>query len=102
MACSMLIPICVSAASTSDDIAPAISLTENASKHFNKMRSKHNEDLCLGIGVKQGGYSGMSYTMDFYSKENARPDDSTIEYNGFKIGQPSYFHSLSQVSLDYL
>ncbi|PRQ44282.1 putative FeS cluster biogenesis [Rosa chinensis] len=49
------------AASTSDDIAPAISLTENSSKHFNKMRSKHNEDLCLEIGVKQGGYGHVVY-----------------------------------------
>ncbi|KAM5552142.1 hypothetical protein ABKV19_026815 [Rosa sericea] len=32
----------------------------------------------------QGGCSGMS--MDSESKENARPDVSIIEYNGFEIG----------------
>ncbi|CAA6655851.1 unnamed protein product [Spirodela intermedia] len=42
-------------------------------------------NLCLRIGVKQGGCSGMSYTMDFESRANARPDDSIIEYNGFVI-----------------
>lgn len=50
------------------------------------MRSERNEDLCLRIGVKQGGCSGMSYTMEFENQENARPDDSIIEYNGFVIG----------------
>ena len=51
------------------------------------MRSERNEDLCLRIGVRQGGCSGMSYTMEFESRANARPDDSIIEYNGFVIGK---------------
>nr|DAD40158.1 TPA_asm: hypothetical protein HUJ06_014481 [Nelumbo nucifera] len=75
----------VTAPPTSGGFAPAISLTENALKHLNKMRSERNEDLCLRIGVKQGGCSGMSYTMEFESRENTRPDDSVIEYNGFVI-----------------
>ncbi|KAI3506342.1 hypothetical protein L1887_28699 [Cichorium endivia] len=66
-------------------IAPAIDLTENALKHLNKMRSEKNDDLCLRIGVKQGGCSGMSYTMEFESRENTRPDDSVMEYSGFVI-----------------
>lgn len=52
------------------------------------MRAERNEDLCLRIGVKQGGCSGMSYTMEFENRTNARPDDSVIEYNGFVIGMP--------------
>lgn len=32
----------------------------------------------------------MSYTMEFESKANARPDDSVMEYNGFVIGSISY------------
>ncbi|KAK9130061.1 hypothetical protein Sjap_010548 [Stephania japonica] len=75
----------VTEAPASGRIAPAISLTDNALKHLNKMRSERNEDLCLRIGVKQGGCSGMSYTMEFENKENSRPDDSVIEYNGFTI-----------------
>ncbi|KAK6922918.1 FeS cluster biogenesis [Dillenia turbinata] len=67
-------------------IAPAISLTDNALKHLNRMRAEKNEDLCLRIGVRQGGCSGMSYTMEFEQRANARPDDSIIEYNGFIIG----------------
>lgn len=70
-----------------EGLKPAISLTDNALKHLNKMRSERGEDLCLRIGVKQGGCSGMSYTMDFENRANARPDDSTIEYQGFAIGK---------------
>ncbi|XP_038706082.1 iron-sulfur assembly protein IscA, chloroplastic-like isoform X2 [Tripterygium wilfordii] len=73
------------AAPTSEGLKPAISLTDTALNHLNKMRSERNEDLCLRIGVKQGGCSGMSYTMDFENRANARPDDSFIEFNGFVI-----------------
>ncbi|KAF9594200.1 hypothetical protein IFM89_028857 [Coptis chinensis] len=51
------------------------------------MRSDKNEDLCLRIGVKQGGCSSMSYTMEFENRANARSDDSVMEYNGFVIAQ---------------
>jgi hypothetical protein len=74
------------AAATSGSIAPAILLTEKALKHLNKMRAERNEDLCLRIGVKQGGCSGMSYTMEFESRANASADDSVVEYDGFAIG----------------
>ncbi|XP_024978485.1 iron-sulfur assembly protein IscA, chloroplastic [Cynara cardunculus var. scolymus] len=77
--------ISTQAAPASGGLAPAIALTDNALEHLNKMRSERSEDLCLRIGVKQGGCSGMSYTMEFESKENARPDDTVMEYNGFVI-----------------
>ena len=76
----------LSAPPTTGGLAPAITLTDNALKHLNRMRADRDEDLCLRIGVKQGGCSGMSYTMEFEKRENARPDDSIIEYNGFIIG----------------
>ena len=76
-----------SVASAVEGLKPAISLTESALKHLNKMRTERGEDLCLRIGVKQGGCSRMSYTMDFENRANARPDDSTIEYEGFAIGK---------------
>ncbi|XP_078448439.1 chloroplast-localized ISCA-like protein [Wolffia australiana] len=71
--------------STTGNMTPAIQLTEKALNHLNKMRAEKNEDLCLRIGVKQGGCSGMSYMMDFEHRTNTRPDDSIIEYNGFVI-----------------
>ncbi|XP_012075255.1 iron-sulfur assembly protein IscA, chloroplastic isoform X2 [Jatropha curcas] len=92
----------LSLAPATEGIAPAISLTENALKHLNKMRNDRNEDLCLRIGVKQGGCSGMSYTMEFENRANARPDDSIIEYNGFVIVcDPKSLLFLFGMQLDY-
>ncbi|XP_019199720.1 PREDICTED: iron-sulfur assembly protein IscA, chloroplastic isoform X1 [Ipomoea nil] len=92
----------VQAPPAAGEVAPAISLTDNALKHLNKMRADRNEDLFLRIGVKQGGCSGMSYTMEFESRENARPDDSVIEYNGFVIVcDPKSLLFLFGMQLDY-
>uniref|UniRef100_A0A803QZI6 Core domain-containing protein n=1 Tax=Cannabis sativa TaxID=3483 RepID=A0A803QZI6_CANSA len=87
---------------SAEGIAPAIQLSDNALKHLNKMRSERNEDLCLRIGVKQGGCSGMSYTMEFENRSNARPDDSIIEYNGFVIVcDPKSLLFIFGMQLDY-
>ncbi|KAL9250582.1 Iron-sulfur assembly protein IscA, chloroplastic-like protein [Drosera capensis] len=83
-------------------LAPAIALTDKALSHLSKMRSEKNEDLCLRIGVKQGGCSGMSYTMEFENRANTRPDDSVIEYNGFVIVcDPKSLLFLYGMQLDY-
>ncbi|KAG2716464.1 hypothetical protein I3760_03G127400 [Carya illinoinensis] len=82
--------VSVSAAPASEGVTPAILLTDNALKHLNKMRLERTEDLCLRIGVKQGGCSGMSYTMEFENISNTRSDDSIIEYNGFVIEHLSH------------
>ncbi|TVU12646.1 hypothetical protein EJB05_46298 [Eragrostis curvula] len=90
------------AAATSGSIAPAISLTEKALKHLNRMRAERNEDLCLRIGVRQGGCSGMSYTMEFENRGNASPEDSVIEYDGFAIVcDPKSLLFMFGMELDY-
>ncbi|AQK80358.1 iron-sulfur assembly protein IscA [Zea mays] len=90
------------ATATSGSIAPAISLTEKALKHLNQMRAERNEVLCLRIGVKQGGCSGMSYTMEFENRENASPDDSVVEYDGFAIVcDPKSLLFMFGMELDY-
>ncbi|RDY05622.1 Iron-sulfur assembly protein IscA, chloroplastic, partial [Mucuna pruriens] len=95
-------PQYLSAAPASGSLAPAISLTDNALKHLSKMRSERNENLCLRIGVKQGGCSGMSYTMDFEDRANTRPDDSIIEYEGFEIVcDPKSLLFIFGMQLDY-
>ncbi|KAI3461996.1 hypothetical protein Pfo_018659 [Paulownia fortunei] len=92
----------VEAPSAAGGLAPAVALTDNALRHLNKMRSERSEDLCLRIGVKQGGCSGLSYTMEFESKEKARPDDSVMEYNGFVIVcDPKSLLFLYGMQLDY-
>ncbi|KAL1202626.1 Iron-sulfur assembly protein IscA [Cardamine amara subsp. amara] len=85
-----------------EGLKPAITLSDNALNHLSKMRSERGQNLCLRIGVKQGGCSGMSYTMDFENKDNARPDDSTIEYEGFTIVcDPKSMLFLFGMQLDY-
>ncbi|XP_024017384.1 iron-sulfur assembly protein IscA, chloroplastic [Morus notabilis] len=94
--------VSIPAAPTSEGVAPAILITDNALQYLNKMRSERNEDLCLRIGVKQGGCSGMSYTMEFENRANARPDDSIIEYNSFVIVcDPKSLLFLFGMQLDY-
>lgn len=92
----------VAVADSSEGIKPAILLSEKALKHLNKMRAERNEDLCLRIGVRQGGCSGMSYIMDFDQQANTRPDDSIIDYDGFTIVcDPKSLLFLYGMQLDY-
>lgn len=44
-----------------------------------------NNDLLLRVGVKSGGCSGMSYTMDFEASDNIASDDTVIDYDDFKL-----------------
>ncbi len=63
-----------------------IQLTENALKHVSMLREQQgNKDLCLRVGVRQGGCSGMSYLMDFEDLSNVSEDDEVFDYDGFKI-----------------
>jgi iron-sulfur cluster assembly protein len=39
-----------------------------------------NQDLCLRVGVRQGGCSGMSYMMDFENLSQIRDNDEVFEY----------------------
>ena len=48
-----------------------ISLTENAAKEILKVMQESDlkEEVCLRVGVKGGGCSGFTYTLDFDSKK---------------------------------
>eukprot|EP00249_Psilotum_nudum_P020913 c27896_g2_i1 orf=623-1273(-) len=79
-----------------------ITLTEKALKHLQKMKAELNQDLCLRIGVRQGGCSGMSYTMDFEHRAHVRSDDSVIDYEGFTmVCDPKSLLFLYGMQLDY-
>ncbi len=62
-----------------------IELTEAALSHVKALRDQQDKDLCLRVGVRQGGCSGMSYLMEFEDISNARPDDEIFDYEGFKL-----------------
>jgi len=42
-----------------------IQMTDSAVRQVLALREKQGKDLCLRVGVRQGGCSGMSYVMDF-------------------------------------
>ncbi|QIZ72234.1 iron-sulfur cluster assembly accessory protein [Oxynema aestuarii] len=62
-----------------------IILTDAALKQILALQEKQGKNLCLRVGVRQGGCSGMSYTMDFDDIANAREDDEIFDYEGFKV-----------------
>lgn len=62
-----------------------IQLTETALKHVLMLREQQNKDLCLRVGVRQGGCSGMSYMMDFEEEGKINDTDEVFDYDGFKI-----------------
>ncbi len=63
-----------------------IQLTEEALNHVLMLKQQQgNENLCLRVGVRQGGCSGMSYMMDFENLDNITEHDDIFDYEGFKI-----------------
>lgn len=79
-----------------------IQLTETALKHVLALREKQGKDLCLRVGVRQGGCSGMSYLMDFEDPSNVRDNDEVFDYDGFKIVcDPKSILYLYGLVLDY-
>ena len=82
---------------------PPSQLSENALKHLLMMREQQgNQDLCLRVGVRQGGCSGMSYMMDFENLSQIRDNDEVFEYEGFKIiCDPKSLLYLYGLMLDY-
>lgn len=80
-----------------------IMMTDAAIQHVLFLRERQGgKDLCLRVGVRQGGCSGMSYTMDFEDMSNIRDDDEVFEYDGFKVvSDPKSMLYLYGLMLDY-
>ncbi len=79
-----------------------IQLSENALKHVMMLRNQQGKDLCLRVGVRNGGCSGMSYMMDFEEPSKIRDDDEVFDYDSFKIiCDPKSLLYLYGLMLDY-
>ncbi len=79
-----------------------ILMSEAALKHVLALRDKQGSELCLRVGVRQGGCSGMSYMMDFEDAQNIREDDEVFDYEGFKVVcDPKSMLYLYGLMLDY-
>ncbi|MGM3306280.1 iron-sulfur cluster assembly accessory protein [Anabaena sp. WFMT] len=62
-----------------------ILLSESALRQVKSLQGKQGQDLCLRVGVRQGGCSGMSYMMDFEDTSKITAQDDVFDYDGFKI-----------------
>jgi iron-sulfur cluster assembly protein len=79
-----------------------ILMSDAALKHVLQLREKQGQDLCLRVGVRGGGCSGMSYTMNFEDPAHIRPDDEVYDYEGFKVVcDPKSMLYLYGLLLDY-
>ena len=66
-----------------------ILITGNAMTQLARLCRDQGKDKLLRVGVRSGGCSGMSYTMDFVSTDDIQKDDEVYEYsvgsNSFKV-----------------
>ena len=62
-----------------------IHVTKSAENYLLSLNKLHFNDVYLRISVKQGGCSGMSYSMIFESKDKIKDCDEIINYQNFQI-----------------
>lgn len=62
-----------------------IQMTDAAIKQVLMLREQQGKDLCLRVGVRQGGCSGMSYMMDFADPNTITEEDESFDYDGFQV-----------------
>ena len=57
-----------------------ILITEAAMKQLAALIPQQGDGKVLRVGVRSGGCSGMSYTMDFIARDAIREDDEVYTY----------------------
>ena len=81
----------------------ALALSQNAVKQVRQLRQAQNlpENVFLRMGVKGGGCSGMSYSLEFDTEMG--PHDKEFEIDGVKVvcDKKSYLY-LNGTMLDYV
>ena len=65
---------------TSDD-GKGILITNNAIEQISFLLKNQIDKKALRVGVRSGGCSGMSYTMDFIGGEEINSDDKVYDYS---------------------
>ena len=64
----------------SDD-GKGILITNDAIEQISNLLKGQSEKKALRVGVRSGGCSGMSYTMDFIGANEINPDDKVYDYS---------------------
>ena len=65
---------------TSDD-GKGILITNNAIEQISSLLKNQTDKKVLRVGVRSGGCSGMSYTMDFIGGDEINADDKVYDYS---------------------
>ena len=65
---------------TSDD-GKGILITNDAIEQISSLLKSHTDKKVLRVGVRSGGCSGMSYTMDFIGGDEINSDDKVYDYS---------------------
>jgi len=64
----------------SDD-GKGILITNDAIEQNSNLLKGQSDKKALRVGVRSGGCSGMSYTMDFIGDNEINPDDKVYDYS---------------------
>ena len=64
----------------SDD-GKGILITNDAIEQISSLLKNQTDKKVLRVGVRSGGCSGMSYTMDFIGKDEINSDDKVYDYS---------------------
>ena len=65
---------------TSDD-GKGILITNDAIEQISSLLKNQSDKKALRVGVRSGGCSGMSYTMDFIGVDEINADDKVYDYS---------------------
>ncbi len=65
---------------TSDD-GKGILITNDAIEQISSLLKNQTDKKALRVGVRSGGCSGMSYTMDFIGVDEINADDKVYDYS---------------------
>ena len=65
---------------TSDD-GKGILITNDAIEQISSLLKSQTDKKALRVGVRSGGCSGMSYTMDFVGGDEINSDDKVYDYS---------------------
>ncbi len=57
-----------------------ILITESAMRQLSRLCKEQGQNSLLRVGVRSGGCSGMSYTMDFVTSSEVQEGDEVYDY----------------------
>ncbi|MFB3894615.1 MAG: HesB/IscA family protein [Phycisphaerae bacterium] len=84
------------------ELRTGITLTQRAADKLKRIFAEQNmpEGSCLRVGIKGGGCSGFSYTLDVAAKP--ADDDEVFEAHGLRVVcDPKSYLYLSGTEVDY-